>query len=494
MITETSITDILSATNLPTLIGEYVALSMRAGTMQGCCPFHNEKTPSFKVFDDHYHCFGCGEHGNAIEFLQKHLGMSFPDSARLLAGRTGIILEETSFPEKKRSSADEILIDTLRRACAAYQHILFRPEGEAAIDELRNRGVDEDSIARFGIGYAPDSWTTLSSKPDFRTADLIRTGLACQRTNKSGSYDFFRGRIVFPVHNTAGNVVGFGGRLFEGTGPKYLNTEETTLYRKGSILFGINQARNAIRKNGSVVVVEGFFDVITPAQGGFENIVSTCGTALTLEQISLLFSLSTKVVFCFDGDSAGAKATWRAAEMMIEKLGDQHEVRLCLLPKEHDPDSWVRAEGIDAFKELIENSPTLTDYLALTITRGANIPESRARALIKAKSVWKRFASPMMATFFRQHICDKLNLSASEFDTLGGVPSASVDASLPPCPFCRSYPLIEQNLDRWRIRCACGIATKFCNEADSARMIWCRRENVTPSTPIQAKKPNAIAA
>ena len=480
MISEKSIADLLAATNLPVLISEYVSLSLRAGIMQGCCPFHDEKTPSFKVFDDHYHCFGCGAHGNAIEFLQNHLGMSFPESARLLAGRAGIVIDEVAGAERKKNSTEELLVNVHRSASATYQRLLYQPENVAALEVLRKRGVDDDSITRFGIGFAPESWSTLSGDKAFKSRDLIGAGLACQRTNGKGAYDVFRGRIVFPVHNNAGNIVGFSGRLITGSGPKYLNTEETAIYHKGSVLFGINQARNAIRKQACVVVVEGVFDVITPAQNGFEHIVSTCGTALTMEQIALLFSVSKTIIFCFDGDSAGAKATWRAAEMMVEKLTEQHEVRLCLLPPEHDPDTLVRTEGVDRLTELVNNAPTLTQYIAQIITKGARIPEVRARSLVKAKTLWRRFASPTMASFFRQHICEELNLSIEEFNQLGGAPKASIDAALARCPFCTSLPIIEESLDLWRIRCACGVLTKPCNDADSAKHIWNRRNNVTP--------------
>ena len=494
VITEQSIKDILSATDLPVLIGEYVALKTSSGSMTGSCPFHNEKTPSFKVFRDHYRCFGCGANGNAIDFLMNHLGMTFPASAALLAMRAGIVLEETSGPKKKKNSTEDRLLDTLRRACATYQQHLFQPTGVAALEYLRSRNIDEDSIARFGIGFAPDSWTTLSSNKDFKQADLIKTGLACSRTNGPGCYDFFRARTVFPVHSASGSVVGFGGRLLAGTGPKYLNTGETPLYHKGEVLFGINQARNAIRKAGYVVVVEGFFDVVIPAQYGFENIVSTCGTALTLEQIALLFSLSNKVVFCFDGDAAGSKATWRAAEMMLEKLTDQQEVRLCQLPTTHDPDSLVVSEGVDRFKEMIEGAPTLCEYLAQTLAKGANLPESRARALLKAKAICAKFASPLLATLFRKHICDVLSLSADDFQQLGEAPKLHADPSLIPCPCCKSRPFNEESLGRWRIRCACGILTKPCNDAETARAIWNRRDNNTTPSITQTTKAHDLAA
>ena len=481
MITDNSIKAVLAATNLPAVIGEYVSLSVRAGADEGLCPFHEEKRPSFKVFADHYHCFGCGAHGNAFEFLQQHVGLSFPDSVRMLASRAGIVLEESLGHAQPADVETTRQLDALRRACAVFQYELLQPGGAEAMQAVQARGLDSDSIARFGIGFAPSAWGTLTANSAFNADDLISTGLAVRRKSKSGSYDFFRNRLVFPVQNAAGQVVGFGGRLLGDGGPKYLNTEETAFYRKGKLLFGIQQARNAIRKNGFVVVAEGFFDVITPAQNGFENIVSTCGTALTEDQIELLFSLSNRIVFCFDGDTAGSKATWRSAEMMVGKLGDHHEVRLCTLPAKHDPDSFVREHGIDQFSALIDAAPTLSTYLADTITKGARIPESRARALIKAKALWRHFGSPVVATFFRQHICEKLNLSADEFEQLGSASRCVEDASLKECPFCPDTPLMEQVLDRWRVQCVCGIQTQLYPEVGQARAAWNRRRPTLPS-------------
>ena len=495
MISDKSIKAILAATNLPVLIGEYVELTLHAGTLKGLCPFHSEKTPSFCVFDDHYHCFGCSRHGNAFEFLQEHLGLSFPECARMLAARAGLPLEESHGNARQIDSGEARLIDTLRRACATYQHLLFRPEGVEALASVSARGLDEDSIARFGVGFAPARWNTLTGDSSYDHKDLLGTGLATRRTNKPGCYDAFRNRLVFPIHNTSGQVVGFGGRMLGDGGPKYLNTEETALYRKGKILFGISQARNAIRKSGFVVVCEGFFDVITPAQHGFENIVSTCGTALTEEQIALLFSLSNTIVFCFDGDAAGSKATWRSAEMMVGKLSDQHEVRLCILPAQHDPDSFVRENGVDQFRNLVNDAPTLASYLADTITKGASVPESRARSLIKAKALWTRYGSPIQAFFFRQLICERLGLSLDQFDHLGSAPQCIADSNLEACPSCSTAPHLELTLDRWQIRCACGIQTRFCRDVEEARTIWNQRTAITiNSSNKQIETAHALAA
>ena len=466
----------IGATNHPALIGEYVALSVRAGVSQGLCPFHAEKTPSFKVFDDHYHCYGCGAHGNAADFLMSHLGMSFPDSIRLLAGRAGIpVVEATEFKGRRADSTEMRQLDVLRRVSALYQHFLFRSEGKQALQAVHDRGLDEDTIARFGIGYAPDSWNTLSGDKGFSHDDLVATGLASRRTGqKEGCYDVFRNRIVFPVLNSDGHVVGFGGRILDEQSPKYLNTKETAFYHKGSNLFGIHQARNAIRKAGFVVVCEGFYDVVTPAHLGFENIVSTCGTALTESQVSLLLSLTNKIVFCFDGDTAGTKATWRSAELMIEKVADHHEVRFCTLPTGHDPDSMVRHHGVSRLQTLIEGAPTLSQYLVDVLVRGASLPEKKAVALLKAKSLQRRISSPMLSSFFRQYVCERLGLTVDEYELLGPT-ETHIDPSFDRCPCCSSSVVVEKSLGRWRSRCSCGLMSKPCNTLDEVRGIWNRR-------------------
>ena len=480
VISDQTISDILAATNLADLIGEYVTLTSRSGSPQACCPFHNEKTPSFTVFDDHYHCFGCNAHGNAIEFLENHLGLSFPDAVRALAARAGIAVVTTP-AEKRTQDTHRWLIDTNRSAHAVYQRLLYQPEHDFALQDLRARGIDDDSIARFGIGFAPDRWTTLTGDPSFKEGNLIKAGLAKPRSSRKGAYDFFRDRLMFPVHNRQGSLVGFSGRVVQGKGPKYLNTEETPIYHKGSVLFGFTQAAPAIRKHGYVVVVEGVFDVITPAQNGFENILSTCGTALTEDQIDLLLSLSRNVVFCFDGDSAGAKATWRAAEMMVEKARDHHEVRLCIMPPEHDPDTLVRTEGLARFVELVQNAPTLTQYLVQTLVKANAIPEAQVRALIKAKSLYNRFASPLLATLFRQFLCEQLLFPLEQFDLLGAS-QTNDDTEIAACPFCAAIPAIEELSGYWRIQCACGISTKQCFDVAAAKALWNRRPQTSPLT------------
>jgi DNA primase len=368
--------------------------------------------------------------------------------------------------------------DVLRRACAKYQQLLLGPNGATGLQMLADRGIEDDAIVRFGIGYAPDSWSTLSDDRSFSREHLIAGGLAVPRREKKGCYDFFRNRIVFPVRNDTGDVIGFGGRRIGKDGPKYLNTAETELYQKGRILFGLQQARPAIRMTRSVIVCEGFFDVISPAQAGIEHIVSTCGTALTETQAEMVLSLADRVFFCFDGDSAGVKATWRAAEMLVPLASDRHEIRLCRLPAGEDPDSFVRGHGIASFQQALDASPTLSAYLIGEITRGAKIPEARAKSLSVAAALWRQFAAPGLALFFRQYACEALQISVEEFDRLAvSAPRRAGDTHVRPCPCCGLMATQISNDCGHRIECSgCGLATRPTATEAECRALWNRRE------------------
>lgn len=475
VIDPTYIDNVLERIDLPDYIGEQIVLVARTGVHVGLCPFHSEKSPSFMVYADHYHCFGCGVHGNAIQFAMGHRGLSFQEAVATLAAYAGLPFPEDNQGKPSHQGGDP-LAETLSKACALYQTLLLGESGQSALAELTGRGVDEDTIMRFGIGYAPEAWGTLTDNKQFKRPHLLTTGLAVERRAKKGCYDFFRNRLMFPVREARGQVIGFGGRRIGQEGPKYLNSPETPLYAKGNVLFGLPQARAAIRQQQSVIVCEGFFDVVIPAQHGLENIVSTCGTALTEGQIELLLSLTDKIVLCFDGDAAGAKATWRAAELLTGMVSDHHEIHLCRLPEGHDPDSLVRAQGVEAFRQCIAASPTLTTYLVNTITRGARVPESRARALTMVADLWRRFTAPALATFFRQYACEALQLTGEQFDALSGPVQVLSPPHLRPCPCCGHAPLIESSQDQHRVLCStCALSTAPSPATDICISAWNRR-------------------
>lgn len=478
MIPQHVIDDILQHVDLPDFIGETVAIAKKSEGYEGLCPFHSEKTPSFRIYPDHYHCFGCGAHGNAIDFLMEKQGLSFPEAVAALASRAGVVIPSNKPAQEAPPDPHMGVRDTLRRACAKYQQLLLGPLGGQGLAVLTERGIDDDTIIRFGIGYAPEGWGTLTNDRTFKTDFLLEAGLATPKRDKPGCYDFFRNRVLFPIRSDTGDVVAFGGRRIGEDGPKYLNTSETPLYSKGSVLFGMQQAKQAIRMTRSIIVCEGYFDVITPAQHGIEHIVSTCGTALTEAQSELVLSVADRVFFCFDGDGAGTKATWRAAEMLVPLASDRHEIRLCRLPADEDPDSYVRQYGADTFREVLDQAPTLTAYLIGEITRGAKIPEARAKSLAVAAALWRRFSAPGLKVFFRQYACEALQLTPEEFDRLTiEAPARAGDGSLRACPCCGCDAALITEDAGHRIACGqCQLTTKHVPNQDDARNLWNRRE------------------
>lgn len=477
MIPQYIIDTIISLVDLPEFIGETVALAKKSGGHEGLCPFHKEDTPSFRVYADHYHCYGCGAHGNAFEFLMERQGLSFPEAVRALGSRYGIDVPVSKLPDPPPDQHTG-LRDALSRACSKYQQLLLGPLGDPGMAALAERGIEDDTIIRFGIGYAPEAWGTLTDDRTFKRDQLLAAGLATQRREKKGCYDFFRNRILFPVRSDNGDVIAFGGRRIADDGPKYLNSPETALYTKGSVLFGLQQAKQAIRMTRSIIVCEGYFDVLTPAQAGIEHIVSTCGTALTDVQAECVLSVAERIYFCFDGDSAGAKATWRAAEMLVALAGDRHEIRLCRLPAEHDPDSFVRTHGAESFLSVLDAAPTLTTYLVGEITRGARVPEARTKSLDVAGSIWRRFSAPGLKVFFRQYACESLQITLEEFDRLtADAPSRAGDASLRSCPCCGGEASVISEAENFKVQCSlCLLSTISTPSADEARILWNRRE------------------
>lgn len=472
---------------LPDFVGETVALAKKSATHEGICPFHNENTPSFHVYPDHYHCYGCGAHGNAIDFLMQLRGRSFLDAVRALASQTGITIPHKPASQGRAPDPHRAIRDVLRRACAKYQQLLLAPDGTPGMAILNERGIDDDTIIRFGIGFAPEGWGTLTNDRTFRWEHLLSAGLASPKREKKGCFDFFRNRLLFPIRDLSGDVIGFGGRRVHLDGPKYLNTPETALYSKGNVLFGMQQARQAIRLTGSVIVCEGFFDVITPAQAGIEHIVSTCGTALTEYQAEQVLSAADRVFFCFDGDPAGIKASWRAATMLVPLVSDRHEVRFCQLPAEDDPDSFVRKHGADTFRRILETSPTLSTYLAHQITREANVPESRAQSLMTAGKLCQQFAAPGLRFFFRQNVCESLQLHPDDFEALTHTGKSKSDGcSARACPCCGHPAFLLSESTTHRVVCSqCQLSTTATPTESDALQLWNRRERP------QLKSPNS---
>jgi DNA primase len=390
------IQDLLSRVDVVEVVGRHVELK-RAGTVhKGLCPFHGEKTPSFTVSPSRqtYHCFGCGAHGDAIRFLVENQGLPFMDAVRELAQRAGVTVPEVDTSPDERARAAEqrekrqTLSEVLARAGDHYKATLKATP--RAIEYLKRRGLTGEIAARFGLGYASAGWRTLASV--FARYDdplLVEAGLVVEQGegDEQKRYDRFRDRIMFPIRSVRGEVIGFGGRVIDDGEPKYLNSPETPLFVKGRELYGLYEARAALRGAGYALVVEGYMDVVALAQSGFGQAVATLGTACTAEHVAKLFRFTDHVVFSFDGDAAGRRAAGRALEAALPHASDLRTIRFLFLPPEHDPDSFVREQGAAAFAQQVAAAVPLSRMLLQTAQDGCDlsVAEGRARMLAQAK-------------------------------------------------------------------------------------------------------------
>jgi|CXWL01.1.fsa_nt_gi DNA primase len=405
MIPESFKQDLLNRVDVVEVVSRYVRLKKGGANYSGLCPFHNEKSPSFSVSPakQFYHCFGCGAHGNAIGFLMAYGGMGYVDAVKDLASSVGMQVPEAqprspeaARHEVERKEKEASLGELLERAMEFYRAELKK--STRAIEYLKNRGLTGEIAARFRIGYAPDDWTALKAAfPDYEQKGLEEAGLVI--ANEGKRYDRFRDRVMFPILNSKGSVIGFGGRVMkpEDT-PKYLNSPETPLFSKGREVYGLIQAREALRESGCVLVVEGYMDVVALAQFGVGYAVATLGTATTPDHISKLLRLTDELVFSYDGDAAGRKAAWRALETSIPLATDAKPIRFLFLPAEHDPDTYIREYGKEAFEQLVRAAPTLSEFLIaeLRAQHDLNTPEGRAGFLISSKSFLEKLTAPAL--------------------------------------------------------------------------------------------------
>ncbi len=384
-IPDSFIEEVLARSDIVELIERRLPLKRAGSEFQARCPFHEEKTPSFTVSPkkQFYHCFGCGEHGSVIGFLMKYEGLEFLDAVEELARAAGLEVPASGSQEPR---PDVGLYDVLA-ACAKFYCQQLK-ETPAAIEYLKKRGLSGEISRDFDIGYAPAGWDTLIKHlgtDDAKLALLKNAGMLSE--GRSGSYDKFRDRIMFPIHDRRGRVIAFGGRALSEDGPKYLNSPETTLYHKGRELYGLYLARQRSGRLDSIIVVEGYTDVATLAQFGYRNTVATSGTATTPIQVEILFRAADTLVFCFDGDKAGRKAAWRALEAALPKLREGLQVKFLLLPEGEDPDSLVRKQGADEFGQLIANACPLSEFFFdhFTVDLDLGSLDDRARLVERAQ-------------------------------------------------------------------------------------------------------------
>jgi DNA primase len=438
MIPKSFVQDLLSRVDIVDVVESYVPLKRAGSNLTACCPFHSEKTPSFTVSPSKqfYHCFGCSAHGSAIGFLMEYSGLSFVEAVKDLAARVGMKVPEAVPPRAARASeqatAPEALAELLSRVAQYYKSELKR--SSTAIDYLKSRGLTGEIAARFGLGYAPSGWQNLSAVvSDYAAPSLVDAGLVVQG-EAAKRYDRFRDRIMFPIVNQRGQIVGFGGRVLDRSEPKYLNSPETSLFEKGRELYGLFQARQAVRTAGCAIVVEGYMDVLALAQCGVEHAVATLGTATTPWHLRKLMRQTDEVVFCFDGDAAGRRAAWRALEGSLEHLQDGKQVKFLFLPPEHDPDSFVRAEGREAFEQRVREALPLTSFALKELAERVDLgtPEGRAKFLQDAKPLVKRINAPMLSLMLVKRVAELAGASQAEVEERFELRAPRRGAAAPP--------------------------------------------------------------
>lgn len=411
------IDDLLDRTDIVELVGSRVQLKKSGKEFQACCPFHDEKTPSFYVSPEKqfYHCFGCGAHGTAIGFLMDHDRMGFVEAVEELAQRAAVEVprEGAAAP---RGPDNRPLYRLLEEIALFYQDQLRQPASQAAVDYLKARGLSGEIAAEFGIGFAPPGWDKVLKRfgaDDAGRNQLISAGMLSE--GDKGPYDRFRNRVMFPIRDRRGRVVGFGGRVLDDGKPKYLNSPETALFHKGRELYGLHEAIQANRKLSRLLVVEGYMDVVALAQFGVRNAVATLGTATTPDHLERIFRAVAEVVFCFDGDRAGRGAAWKALETALPMMREGRSARFLFLPEGEDPDTLVRQEGADAFRQRLDQAPSLSTFLFQQLEDRVEMEtaDGRARLAEQAKPLLGKLPPGVFRDLLQQELNQRVGVAVA---------------------------------------------------------------------------------
>jgi DNA primase len=435
LIPQSFIADLLNRVDIIDVVGQHVKLKKAGANYQGLCPFHQEKSPSFSVSPNKqfYHCFGCGAHGSAISFLMEYSGLGYVDAIEDLARSAGLTVprEERTVQDVARQQQAMALSEVMSSSADWYRTQL--KNAPRAIDYLKGRGLTGEIAKRYSLGYAPDGWQGLEAvfgpySNDEVAKTLLDGGLLIQSEASESNqtvrrYDRFRDRIMFPIRNPKGQVIGFGGRILDQGEPKYLNSPETPLFSKGNTLYGLFEARQAIRAQEYVLVCEGYMDVVALAQLGFPNAVATLGTACTANHVRMLLRQTDRVVFSFDGDSAGQRAAQRALEACLPLMSDDKEIRFLFLPAEHDPDSYVRAYGAPAFEKVIKEAASLSTFFFRVVSEDHDLttPEGRAQTHHAAKPLLLSMPPIALRTQILRELAIRTNSSPAELEVFCGL-------------------------------------------------------------------------
>ncbi|MDH5454918.1 MAG: DNA primase, partial [Gammaproteobacteria bacterium] len=427
LIPQDFIDDLIARADIVEVVGRRVQLKKAGREFKACCPFHDEKTPSFTVSPGKgfYHCFGCGAHGTAIGFLMEFDHMSFVEAIESLAALMGVDVPRSE-SDKPARRYDELfsLLDAIARH---WQDCLT--DSPAAVEYVRIRGIDGSTAKRFGIGYAPDGWSNILDKfgqsPE-ATQRLLATGMIIEKDNGK-HYDRFRDRIMFPIRDARGRTIGFGGRTLGDGEPKYLNSPETVLFHKGRELYGLYEARQALRNIEQLVVVEGYMDVVALARHGIDFAVATLGTATTSDHLNRLFRLTENVCFAFDGDRAGRKAAWRALENALPQIREGRQIRFMFLPEGHDPDSYVNELGTDAFLNALDEGVALSEFLIQELASQVDMStvDGRARLAELARPLVNKIPPGVYRELLIESLGESVGLTAAKLERMLGADKSS---------------------------------------------------------------------
>jgi len=466
VIPQSFIQELLARVDIVDVVGRHVKLRKGGANWMGLCPFHGEKSPSFSVspVKQFYHCFGCGQHGTAIDFLMAFSGYGFVDAVKDLAQDLGLSVPNEEGDRDPKAAAAWArapdLIQTVERAAKFYGHRLR--DAQHAIEYLKRRGLSGQTAARFRIGYAPPGWQALEAAfENYGDSSLVESGLviapeaapdaspralsasASEAVSEAAPdtkfvrrrrYDRFRDRIMFPIRNARGHVIGFGGRVIDQGEPKYLNSPETPLFSKGRELYGLYEARDALRQLNAAVVVEGYMDVVMLAQHGVENAVATLGTATTPDHVRVLSRLVDRITFAFDGDRAGRKAAWRALEASLPHATDTRRIEFLFLPTTHDPDSFVREKGSEGWAAALAEAMPLSEFLLRELSSRVNLTQPEGRAQLQSQS--REYIMALPAAALRQQlirrVADSVQVGAEDLERFYGISGPSGPRSRPP--------------------------------------------------------------
>lgn len=515
LIPQSFIDDLLNRTDIVDVVSSRVQLKKAGKNYTACCPFHKEKTPSFSVSPDKqfYYCFGCGAGGNALGFLMDHDNLDFPQAVEDLAKAAGMEIprEESGRPHKPRQPTDSPLYPLLTAAADFYRQALkSHPQRKAAVDYLKGRGLTGEIARDFGLGFAPPGWDNLYkhlSSDTLQQKAMIDAGLLVENAETGKRYDRFRDRVMFPIRDSRGRIIAFGGRVLGDDKPKYLNSPETPVFHKGQELYGLFEARKNNRNLDEIIVVEGYMDVIALAQQGLRNAVATLGTATSEEHLKRLFRVVPSVLFCFDGDQAGRNAAWRALEATLSSLQDGRRARFLFLPEGEDPDTLVRSEGTDAFRARInQHAQPLADYFFQQLTEEADPRslEGKAHMATLAAPLIDKVPGANLRTLMRQRLLEITGLSGEAVSQL--VHSAPQDAAPPAYDPGMDYDAMPDYSDFHQPQEAYAPQQEWTPKKPGAggkkwdKKPWSkngkrgdRDENYAPRTPVAVEAPTLIA-